>query len=266
MQTLLNDFKAVSLDETNQLARMLSRVDNKYVVNLNQFAATLDEVRDQHAVLEIEGRNEFQYASCYYDDDFSCYFEHHQARRQRVKVRTREYVNSGLMFFEIKLKGLRGRTNKHRTTCETLVMPRIRGQHLAMLNDLYARNYRKEMPFDFRPALIVSYSRCTLVALKGGERVTIDFDLRFELPDGGDDAVQIGHDFIVVETKSADGRGIADGALKHLGVRKASKCSKYCIGVNLTGEVTKNNNFLHTIRHVRRNIVQKSQPPMAATG
>ena len=264
MQTFLNEFQTVSLDETNRLAKMLNRVDNKYVVNYEQFGALLDKVRDDYAVLEIDGRNEFQYASCYYDDNFSCYFEHHQARRQRVKIRTREYVNSGLIFFEIKLKGLRGRTDKHRTDCDSLVMPRIKGDHLAMLTDLYAKNYKKEMPFELRPALIVNYSRCTLVALKGGERVTIDFDLLFELPDGGE-AVQIGHDFIIVETKSAEGRGITDGALKQLGVRKASKCSKYCIGVNLTGEVSKNNNFLHTIRHVQRNIVQGSPRAVAAS-
>ena len=265
MQALLNDFEPISLEKTNQLAKMLNRVDNKYVVDYEQFAALLDTVRNQFAVLNIEGRNEFQYASCYYDDNFSCYFEHHQARRQRVKARTREYVNSGLLFFEVKLKGLRGRTNKHRTDCDSLIMPRIEGDHLTMLNSLYAENYKKEMRFDFRPALIVGYSRCTLVAFKGGERVTIDFDLRFELPDRRGDTVQIGHDFIIVETKSADGRGIADGALKQLGVRKASKCSKYCIGVNLTGEVTKNNNFLHTIRHVRRNIVPIPRLPIAAS-
>ena len=255
MQTLLNNFRTVSLDETNRLAQMLNRVDNKYVVNYEQFGDLLDQVRGDYAVLDIDGRNEFQYASCYYDDHFSCYFEHHQARRQRVKIRTREYVNSGLRFFEVKLKGLRGRTDKHRTDCDSLVMPRIRGEHLTMLRELYAENYKKEMPFELRPALIVDYSRCTLVALKGGERVTIDFDLHFELPDGGK-AVQIGHDFIIVETKSEGGRGIADENLKQLGIRKASKCSKYCIGVNLTGEVTKNNHFLHTIRHVRRNIVR----------
>jgi len=264
MQMLLKNFTAVSLDETNRLAKMLSRVDNKYVVNYEQFNDLINRVMDQYAVLEIEGRNEFQYASCYYDDKFSCYYEHHQARRQRVKVRTREYVNSGLVFFETKFKGLRGKTNKYRTHCDTLVMPRIEGEYLAMLNDLYISNYRKEMPFELRPALVVDYSRCTLVALNGGERVTIDFDLHFELPDGRDDAVQIGHDFIIVETKSADGRGIADSALKKLGVRKASKCSKYCIGVNLMGEVSRNNDFLHTIRHVQRNIVlQPSLPEIA---
>ena len=264
MQTLLQDFQPVSLDETNRLAKMLSRVDNKYVVDYAQFSELVDKIRGDYAVLEIEGRNEFQYASCYYDDHFCCYLEHHQARRQRVKVRTREYVNSGLIFFEIKLKGLRGRTNKHRVGCDALIMPRITGDYRSMLTDLYASRYKKEMQLELRPALMVNYSRCTLVALQGGERVTIDFDLHFELPDGSE-AVQVGHNFIIVETKSENGKGITDNALKQLGVRKASKCSKYCIGVNLTGEVSKNNNFLHTIRHVRRNIVPSS-PNAAGVG
>ncbi len=33
---------------------------------------------------------------------------------KRFKVRTREYIDSGLLFFEVKLKGLRGQTEKHR--------------------------------------------------------------------------------------------------------------------------------------------------------
>lgn len=264
MQTLLKDFESVSLDETNRLAKMLSRAENKYVVNHKQFSALLAAIREDYAVLDIDGRNEFQYASCYYDDNFACYNEHHQSRRQRFKVRTREYINSGLVFFEIKLKGLRGRTDKHRMGCDTFVMPRIQGEHLRMLNELYSKNYRKEMRFDLTPSLIVNYSRCTLVALKGGERVTIDFDLGFKLPDGASDAVQIGHNFIVIETKSADGRGKADSALKKMGVRKASKCSKYCIGVNLTGEVSKNNNFLQTIKRAQKNIAPVCPATMAA--
>lgn len=252
---MLGGYQSISLQETNRLAKMLSRIDTKYVVDLAQFRSLLDSIRDRFAVLEIDGRNVFSYASCYYDDDFGCYFEHHQARRQRVKVRTREYVDCGLKFFEIKLKGLRGRTNKHRMECDTLLMPKIEGAHLAMLNRIYSQQFQKLMPFDLRPALIVHYRRCTLVALKGGERVTIDFGLRFDVPGGSDNPIRIGNDFIIVETKSAAGRGIADGALKRLRIRTASKCSKYCIGLNLTGEVTRNNNFLHTIKHVRRNIV-----------
>lgn len=258
---LFERFGPISLDETNRLAKMLSRTDNKYVLNFEQARELLEHLRPEYAVLEIDGRNQFAYASCYYDDNFGCYFEHHQDRRLRFKVRTREYLDSGLMFFEVKLKGLRGLTSKHRTACRHLVVPRIDGKHLMMLDDLYAQHYKKPMSYDLRPALMVGYKRCTLVALKGGERVTIDYGLCFSTPGATDKSVQIGNDFIIVETKSKDGRGVTDNALRDLGIRKARKCSKYCIGVNLTGEVYKNNSFLHTIKHVRRNIVSDTCCP-----
>jgi hypothetical protein len=269
MRSVLKEFDAISLDETNRLAKMLSRTENKYILSYEQFAALLVLIREDYAVLDIEGRNEFQYSSCYYDDNFSCYKEHHQSRRQRFKVRTREYVNSGMTFFEIKLKGLRGRTDKYRTDCDTFLMPSIQGSYLTMLNELYLKNYRKEMRFDLTPSLIVNYSRCTFVALKGGERVTIDFDLGFNRPYEACDAIQVGRGFLIVETKSVDGRGAADSALKNMGVRKSSKCSKYCIGANLTGQVSQNNHFLRNIKHAQENIISPNlakKAPRAAPG
>lgn len=249
------DFRPVSLKETNRLAQMLSRIDNKYVVNFDQFQAFLDTIKNDYAVLEIDGRRQFSYDSCYYDDAFSCYYDHHQGRRRRFKVRTREYVDTGGVYFEVKLKGLRGLTDKHRTGCDRLVSPRVEGAYLEMLNDVYARNYRGEMPYDLRPALMVGYKRCTLVALKGGERVTVDYSLSFSTPGPDGPDVRIGNNFIIIETKSGNGKGIADTVLRSQKIRKASKCSKYCIGVNLTGCVTKNNYFLPTIKHIRQNII-----------
>ncbi len=251
-----DDFQSISLDETNKLAQMLSRIDNKYVVNFEQFAAFLDTINDQYAVLEIGGRRQFSYDSCYYDDNFGCYFEHHQGRRQRFKVRTREYVDGGGMkFFEVKLKGLRGKTEKHRIKSDFVVTPIIEGEYLSMLQDIYFKQYKKLMPFELRPALKVGYKRCTLVALQGGERVTVDYQISFANPHNTNNQVQVGDDFIIIETKSGDGKGIADSALKKLKIKQASKCSKYCIGVSLIGSVRKNNNFLATIKQVQKCVI-----------
>ncbi len=255
MQHAIASCETVDLEETNRLAKMLIRTDSKYVVNLDQFHALANVIKDKYYLLQIDGIDQFSYSSCYYDDHFGCYFEHHQARRQRFKVRTREYVDSGLKFFEIKLKGLRGVTRKHRINCEEIVMPEISGEHLEMLRNLYSGEYRKSMPFELKPALVVAYKRCTLVSKEGGERVTIDYGLTFDSLLSDSRPVRLDKNFIIVETKSKDGKGYTDLALKRMGIRKARKCSKYCIGVNLTGEVAKNNNFLHTIKHARKNIV-----------
>ncbi len=252
-------FAPISLDQTNKMAQMLSRIDNKYVVNLQQFAAFLEAIKDQYAVLEIKGRRQFSYDSCYYDDGFGCYFEHHQGRRQRFKVRTREYVDGGGMkFFEVKLKGRRGMTEKHRIKSDFLVTPIIDGEYLSMLEKIYTRQYRKQMPFELRPALKVGYKRCTLVALGGGERVTVDYQLSFADPQNLENQARVGNGFIIIETKSSDGKGIADSALKNLKIKKASKCSKYCIGVSLVGCVKKNNNFLATVKQVQRCLITPS--------
>lgn len=253
---LFSCFRSISLDQTNKLAQMLSRIDNKYVVNFEQFSSFLASVEEDFAVLEIGERREFTYLSCYYDDKYQCYFEHHQGRRQRFKARTREYVDGGGMkFFEVKLKGIRGLTAKHRIKSDFLVAPQIDGEYLAMLQEKYSCQYHKDMPLDLSPALLIGYKRCTLVALRGGERVTVDYLINFAKPGQEDDAIQVGNGFIIVETKSGDGKGLADSALKKLNIRKASGCSKYCIGVNLVGGVAKNNNFRKTINRVRRNIV-----------
>ncbi|MCF6199098.1 MAG: polyphosphate polymerase domain-containing protein [Hyphomicrobiaceae bacterium] len=252
---LFQGFEPISLEQTNAQARMLSRVDNKYVVDFGQFEAFLEAAKEHYAVLEIDGLRQFTYSSCYFDDDFACYFEHHQGRRQRFKVRTREYIDSGAQYFEIKLKGLRGKTDKHRTTCDFLVTPRVGGEYLQMLKKIYQKQYNKPMSLDLRPALMVGYRRCTLVAKAGGERVTIDYSLTFAQPGEEDNETRVGNGFIIIETKSENGYGIADTILKDHKVRKASKCSKYCIGVNLIGAVSKNNHFLPTIKRVRENLV-----------
>ena len=122
-----------------------------------------------------------------------------------------------------------------------------------MLGDFYRRIYKKDFTYNLKPALIVNYKRCTLVSLVGGERITIDYCLGFDPITGV--SVNIGNDFIIVETKSEDGKGAADVMLKKFGIRQASKLSKYCVGAILTGRVTKYNNFRASLKRVVANIV-----------
>lgn len=253
---LFSHFAPVDLSQVNELAKMQSRIDNKYIVDFETFSAFISGLGSDFAVLEIGDTRSFTYRSCYYDDDFRCYVEHHQGRRQRFKARTREYVDGGgLTFFEVKLKGVRGLTAKHRIESDFVVRPQIEGKYLELLENKYSQQYLKSIDLDLRPSLIVTYKRCTLVALKGGERVTIDYHLSFSEP--RDEALPylLGDGFIIIETKSSDGRGMSDSLLKKLRIRKASGCSKYCIGVNLIGGAKKWNNFRVTLKKVNSNII-----------
>ncbi|WP_230854391.1 VTC domain-containing protein [Arthrobacter terrae] len=65
--------------------------------------------------LEIGPRRVFEYESVYFDTpELEQFRAHRQGRRRRYKVRTRTYVDSGLCMFEVKFKGQRGQTVKHR--------------------------------------------------------------------------------------------------------------------------------------------------------
>lgn len=259
LDELFQQFDPISLEDTNKSAKMLKRFDNKYVVNREQFEEFLSLVLEDFTLLEINGTRQFSYSSCYYDDDYRCYFDHLQGKRRRFKVRTREYVDSGLMFFEVKLKGLRGQTDKHRITTQKFSAETIDNEELALLTDAYKENYKTEYAFELKPSLIVEYRRCTLVARQGGERVTIDFSLAFTPYSNNQEKIQIGENFIIIETKSGDGKGVADKVMKRLGIRQASKCSKYCLGVNLSGEVERSNSFLPMIRQISKDIISGKQ-------
>ena len=254
IEAILGSFEPISLQATNESARMLHRTDNKYVMSNAELRKVLTEFRDQFAVLEIDRRRIFDYRSCYFDDDSRLFHEHHQGKRLRAKVRTRQYVDTGDIFFEVKLKGRRGATTKKRQPCDVFGPPTIDDKNLSMLRGFYREAYDKEFTLSLKPALIVANKRFTLVSKAGGERATVDSLLRFE-PVGGP-AVQIGNDFIIVETKSGDGKGVADRIIQSEHIRIEGSCSKYCIGASLTGQVTKYNNFLPIVRLVREKIVE----------
>ena len=241
IQTALRSFSPISLEETNKSASMLKRIDNKYLVNKSKLRSILDELRTDFRVLEIDGCSIFSYESCYFDDEQRCFYEHLQGRRQRFKVRTRRYVESGKAFFEVKLKGKRGQTDKSRETCNDYYAFVINDDQWQMIRGLYEKRYGKRFLYRLAPTLHVSYRRFTLVSASGRERITVDFNLGFETPIGKQ--AFIGDDFIIVETKTADGRGKSDQALKRQHVRSAEGCSKYCLGMVLTGEVERFNKF-----------------------
>ena len=257
---LFQGFAAISLAETNKSAQMLKRFDNKYVVHREQFERFLSLLAEDFMVLEINGIRQFSYSSCYFDDNHRCYLDHLQGKRHRFKVRTREYVDSGTMYFEVKLKGLRGQTDKHRISTTTFAPETVTGKSLDLLTRVYEERYQTLFAYQLTPELVVDYKRCTLVAKQGGERVTIDFSLCFTSFQNLHNKIQIGDNFIIIETKSGDGKGLADTVMKNLGVRQASKCSKYCLGVNLSGVVTQNNSFLPMIRRISENIISGDTP------
>ena len=242
-------FDPISLAALNSKAEMLERLDNKYVVDAAVLRRAICEFAEHFDILEIGGRRAFTYETCYFDDARrQSYFDHHQGRRQRAKVRIRKYIEAGLCFVEIKLKDKRGVTIKKRLSYDAGKFGTLDAAALAYIQNTYFEHYGQAFPHELSRVVDMRYVRMTLVAKEGGERMTIDGQLRFFDPTSShavDDVV------FILETKSARGNGIADRILRRLHQHPTKHCSKYCAAIAVLNEGTKHNRFLPALRKLR---------------
>jgi len=243
---LLNSFSPISLQALNETAEMLSRIDNKYVVPRAALQSLVPALSTEFDILDIDQRRAFTYDTRYFDDtQRSAYYEHHQGLRKGFKVRVRRYCDAGLSFLEVKVKGKRGMTEKFRLPLDGGLVGQLSPDAMSFARETYGRQYDKPFDYDLKAAMDIRYKRITLVAKSGGERMTIDTDLRFRTCNG---SMALGTDVFVVEAKSALGRGFADVQLRRAKQRPTKRCSKYCIGMAAMGEVSRYNQFLPTMR------------------
>jgi hypothetical protein len=239
-------FSPISLKQLESHSGMLERIDNKYVVNQEVLRLAVPELAKHFDILEIDGSRNFTYDTCYFDDaDSHCYFEHHQSRSRRVKVRMRKYLEAGLCFVEVKLKDRRGMTIKKRLRCAMDTFGTLDEAALTFVNDVYHGLYKRVFPHDVSRKLDMRYHRLTLVAKDGGERMTLDNRVRF-LMDG--DAREVDEELFIIEAKSSKGNGIADRILRRLHQHPTKHLSKYCTGLATMREGTKHNNFRRALK------------------
>jgi hypothetical protein len=225
--TPLDALPAIGLEELDGCAALQVRVDVKYVGRLDLLGALAERLAPTHRALELDGRRSFRYATTYFDTaDLRCYRDHLQRRRKRFKCRLRRYLDAGIDVLEVKRKDARGMTVKRRLSLDAPVTA-LDGRLLAFVHAASGRDAGGLVP-----ALRMVFERVTLVAPERGERVTCDVSLAFTAPDGG--AARLVAGGVIVESKSRTGAGIADAALRSLGVRPVCRCSKYGLGIALT--------------------------------
>lgn len=239
-------FAAIGMAALNASAEMLERLDNKYIVDAATIERALPLLCDAFDVLEIDGRRAFAYENCYFDGPgWQSYFDHHRGKRIRAKVRMRRYVEAGLCFVEVKLKDKRGITVKRRLACDPAAFGALDVAAQAHVEAAYRDLYGLAFPHGLGRSLDTLYTRTTLVAKAGGERLTIDSGIAFRA-DARSHAVD--DRLFIVETKSVNGNGIADRILRALHQHPVPHCSKYCAGMALLRDGLKHNNFNAALR------------------
>ncbi|MFU2486270.1 polyphosphate polymerase domain-containing protein [Thauera sp. WH-1] len=257
---LFAGFTPISLAALNAKAAMLERLDNKYVIREAVLRAALAELAQHFDVLEIDGRRAFSYDTCYFDDDaLHSYYDHHQGRRRRCKVRVRRYNDAQLCFVEVKLKDKRGITIKKRLDYTVDKYGTLDEAACAHVDRCHRNLYGEPFRYALAPVIEMRYERVTLVAREGGERMTIDSRLLFRR---GQRSCMTPPDVFVVETKSANGNGIADRILRGLHQHPTARCSKYCVGMAALEAVERHNKFLPALRKLEVEPARHRAPDM----
>jgi len=243
LTSVSNRLDGVELAEVLAEAALQTRVDRKYLLTPEQFQGLAQRVGSTFRVLDIGGQRIFGYESVYFDTPALDLFRaHRQGRRRRYKARVRTYLDTGACMFEVKLKGRRGETVKHRLPYALEDRERLNDEAAEFLGGLLHQEYGEAMP-DLEPAVTTSYSRVTLVDLVVGARLTCDVDL---VCSRGQLRVQ-GSDMILVESKCSGAGSAADQALRQMGVRAIS-VSKYCVAVALLDRTLPANKWNRTLR------------------
>lgn len=243
IKSKIDSLQGVGLNELDSVS-LLNRVDSKYVVTLEQLDFIFQCLQDNYAVLEIDGVRVFSYENNYFDTpDFLFYRDHHNGYANRLKVRSRKYVEANLSFFEIKKKENINRTNKYREK-----IPEI----LTSLNEERIQKIqgftRKDIE-DVNLTLKNNFKRITLVNNEFTERVTIDSNLVFidnkqELNFG---------EIAIIEIKQSKStqKSALTSFLKENHIREQS-ISKYIYGIMLLMPSIKKNKFLHILKKINK--------------
>ena len=239
---LVDGFDPISLPELDSHAGLQARVDHKYIVDFDTLEQLLVELGDDYLALEVDGERLQQYDSVYFDTPaLEGYKNHLQGRRKRFKCRTRLYGGTAC-FFDLKMKGARGETVKRRLSLPAPAHGSLTSDASTFLKRELLQEYGIAAPGQMLPTLHNSFARLALTHTRLEERLTLDFGL-FLGEVGGDERYRMRPDHVLIEAKSATGRGTVDRLLPRLGARPLSMCSKYCLGVALSNPALPTNPY-----------------------
>lgn len=246
LDSCLKTWDTISLVETKSVS-LQKRIDCKYLLNLKDLPSLLKLLEANYCVVQINDEKLSPYYTVYFDtEDFHYYHVHHRGKLNRFKFRTRKYMLGGEVFNEVKFKTNKGKTKKNRLERDNLKHC-LDEKFRNFIEERYPNkiNYTEAL----EPKLHVMYERITLVNKEFTERMTIDINLHAS-------HTKNKHQFenlVIVELKRGRQNSYSEGerALRELRVKK-SGFSKYCMGVALTYQTVKKNNFKETIRRVQK--------------
>ena len=234
IQDTLQSFKRVTLADLDQV-KLMDRTDSKFCLHRHQLPDILEALKNDYSMLEIHGESIFPYDTTYFDTaDDKMYINHQNGKRNRYKIRVRQYVVSEDNFLEIKFKNNKGRTLKER-----IKRPDFNSEFKN--NEFgFLENSSPYSGSELQPKILSFFNRITLVDNEFTVRVTIDTLPGFK----NEEKEIIIKDLVIIEIKQSKSNKTAliNKVLRDKKVGRQG-FSKYCIGRSLLEENIKKNKF-----------------------
>ena len=239
---LIAPFEPVSLERMDEVS-LLNRMDTKFVFNKEKLPGVMERLFSSYYILDINQVRLQRYETLYFDTpEKMCYLNHHNKRMNRFKVRSRKYADSGLCYFEVKIKNNKGRTRKERKK-HPGPQEEISGKPAQLLTDCTGLT-----PDKLLPAIWINFSRITLVNHEMTERITIDTSLKFR--NGSEERSYPG--LVIAETKQNRSCPSRFKNAMHLEYIPEFRISKYCIGLISLNDQIKKNNFKEKLHYINK--------------
>jgi len=233
INNILSSFEPISLKQMDEV-KLMNRTDTKFVFEYSLLEKAMEEIKAYYHVLDIDGVRLNAYRSLYFDtEDFKFYFEHHNGKKNRNKVRYREYIDSGLCFLEVKKKNNKGKTIKERIKVAS-IPDSLTDEGNSFVHQIMGRDDA------LVPKHWNKFSRITLVNKHIKERLTIDIDITFEAEERHSQL----DNMVIAEVKQEKVNYASTfmRVIKKHGVRPF-RISKYCMATASLFPILKNNNF-----------------------
>jgi hypothetical protein len=234
IKNILETFHRISLSDLDQV-KLMNRTDKKFCLHRSLLPSVLDALKNEYSILCIDGETIFRYDNTYFDTvDDKMFINHQNGKRNRYKVRVRQYVQSNDNFLEVKFKTNKGRTIKERMKRSDLISE-FREKEL---------NFLKEVtPYcatELYPKIWSTFNRITLVDNSFTELVTIDTYPGFK----NETNEVVLDNLVIIEVKQskANKPALITQVLSAHKIRQQG-FSKYCVGRSLIEDKLKKNNF-----------------------
>jgi hypothetical protein len=173
IQHAVERFAPLTLSELADYA-LLNRTDTKYIFTEQDAIEIFAAVQPSYRVLEVQGLRAGHYFTQYYDTpDLHMYRAHHNGIRDRYKVRTRTYLDTGICFLEIKRK------NNHERTIKNRMQVPLESSLIGPLAD-FVEEHTPYPVSGLSDSVSTEFLRVTLVSKENAERLTLDFGFCFQ--------------------------------------------------------------------------------------